>query len=206
MVCTVSNFNQRIMRKLIFILLLITSPTLFFAQAIKTDTIVYKLLRCGLYKGSNGDIAYRSQEIYNDTFDKRTRYITWIYGVDQKDSLNGGLKKMKYVVDTNSFRFLSTVYWADKRNVYYFTPTSDGGTVSLCDQIDSKSIVVLGNTRYAKDKANVYYQGAVVEGADRQSFIIIDQMNPDLARDKFNFYQAGNVMRKEEVEALQLHR
>ena len=65
-----------------------------------SDTIIYTLLDCGLYKGSNGDIGYRSAGIYNDNFDRRTRYITWIYGADQNDTLNGGLKEIKYVIDT----------------------------------------------------------------------------------------------------------
>jgi hypothetical protein len=165
------------------------------------DTVVYKLLKCGLYLGSNGDLGYRTEEIYNDNFDRRTRYITWIYGADQNDTLNGGLKEMKFVIDTSSFRFLSDLYWADKNNIYGFNPMSDGGTVYLSDIADRKTFVVLGGAGYAKDKTNVYYRGSVIEGADLKTFRDIKYKEiSELACDKLYLYQIGRRMTDKEIK------
>jgi hypothetical protein len=170
-----------------------------------TDTIVYKLLKCGLYLGSNGDIGYRSEEIYNDHFDIRTRYITWIWGVVEDDSINGGLKEMKFVIDTATFQFLDYLYWIDKNNIYGFTPMSDGGTVYLHDKADRKTFVVLDNAGYAKDKKNVYYRGSVIEGADLKTFKSIKRKGiPELACDKLYFYRIGQRMTDEEVKEWKL--
>jgi hypothetical protein len=171
-----------------------------------TDTIIYQLLKCGLYLGSNGDLGYRTEEIYNDNFDRRTRYISWIWGVVEDDSINGGLKEMKFVIDTSSFRFLNDLYWADKNNIYGFNPMSDGGTVYLSDIIDRKTFVVLGGAGYAKDKTNVYYRGSVIEGADLKTFRDIKYKGiPELACDKFNFYRIGERMAEEEIKEFGLN-
>jgi hypothetical protein len=171
------------------------------------DTVVYKLLGCGLYKGSNGDIGYRSSEIYNDNFDRRTRYITWIYGADQKDTLNGGLKEMKYVIDTSSFRFLSNLYWADKNNIYGFTPTSDGGTIFLNTLADKKSFRAFEATEYAKDKNSVYYHNSIIEGADPKTFEVINHKDiSELACDKLYIYRFGERLTDKEINEWKLEK
>lgn len=168
---------------------------------VNTDTVVYKLLKCGLYLGCNYSLGYRTEEIYNDNFDRRTRYINCIYGANQNDTLNGGLKEMKFVIDTSSFRFLSDLYWADKNNIYGFNPMSDGGTVYLFGIADRKTFVVLGGAGYAKDKTNAYYRGSVIEGADVKTFRDIKYKEiPELASDKFYFYRIGRRMTKEEIK------
>ena len=214
------------MRTLTFILTLLFSTTLLLGQPaskqVKTDsiihkfrqcedcpvlsdTIIYKLLKCGLYFGSNGDIAYRTEEVYNDNFDKRTRYINWVYGADITDTVNGGLKEMKYVIDTTTFKFLSVLYWADDKNIYGFTPMSDGGTVYFSDIADRKTFVVLDGSGYAKDKANVYYRGTIIQGADLKTFKSVKHKEiTELACDSLYFYQTGHRLTEKEVEEFSL--
>lgn len=169
------------------------------------DTVVYKLLSCGLYIGSNGDIGYRSPEIYNDNFDRRTRYITWVWDADQSDTVNGGLKEMKYVIDTTSFRFLSDLYWADKNHIYGFTPMSDGGTIHLKTTADKQTFVAFSNTEYAKDKTYVYYHHSILEGADPKTFQLIENKEiSGLACDKFHFYQFGERLTDKEIKEYKL--
>ena len=170
-----------------------------------SDTIIYKLLKCGLYFGSNGDIAYRTEEVYNDNFDKRTRYINWVYGADITDTVNGGLKEMKYVIDTTTFKFLSVLYWADDKNIYGFTPMSDGGTVYFSDITDRKTFVVLDGSGYAKDKTNVYYRGTIIQGADLKTFKSVKHKEiTELACDSLYFYQTGHRLTEKEVEEFSL--
>lgn len=169
------------------------------------DTVIFKRLKCGLYLSSKGDIGYRTEEEYIDNFDRRTRYITWIYGGEENDTINAGMKEMKHVIDTSSFRFLSFLYWSDKNNIYGFNPMSDGGTVYLNEKIDRRTFVVLGDAGYARDKRNIYYRGMIIKGAELKSFRIIKRKGiPELARDKNYFYQAGERMTVEEVKELNL--
>lgn len=169
------------------------------------DTVVYRRLKCGLYLSSNGDLGYRSQEIYNENYDRRTRYITSVWDADKSDTLNGGLKEMKFVIDTSSFRFLSDLYWSDKNNVYGFTPMSDGGTVHLKTTADKKTFVALKNTEYAKDKRYVYYRHSILEGADPKTFQLIDNKDiSGLACDKLYFYQFGERLTDKEINEYKL--
>jgi len=169
------------------------------------DTVIYTLLDCGLYKGSNGDIGYQATEIYNDNFDRRTRYITWVWGADQNDSLNGGLKEMKYVIDTASFQFLSDLNWADRNNIYGLTPTSDGGTVFLNMLADKKSFIAFKSTEYAKDNRNVYWHNSILEGADPKTFKVISHKElSELASDKNYIYRFGERLTDKEIKELKI--
>jgi hypothetical protein len=199
------------------LLLLLLSTTTLPAQKEKpvyvdtivyqtTDTVIYKLLSCGLYLGSNGDIAYRTEAIINENFDRATTYITWIWGVDEADSTGGGIKEMKSVIDTATFKFLNYVLWADKKNVYGYTPMSDGGTVYLHD-CDRKTFVVLGDDGYAKDKNHIYYRGAIISEADLKTFGVIEHKEvPELAADKFNLYFSGKKMTEREIKQFGLEK
>lgn len=163
------------------------------------DTIVYKLLKCGLYRSSKGDLAYRSAEIYNDNFDRRTRYLTWIYGAEPKDSLNGGLKEMKAVIDTASFQFLNETHWADKNHIYLLLPTSDGGSVSINKMMDRKTFKLFEGSDYAKDKNHIYYRGAEIEPVDYKTFKIANE-DRSVASDKNGIYQFGERLTEDEIK------
>lgn len=165
----------------------------------------HKKLRCGLYIDHTGDIYFRYLKLLNENGDRAPVYISWIYGADEADSLNGGLKEMKYVVDTSTFEILNDFYWADKYHVYEFTPMSDGGTVFLNRTIESKSLLVLGNSRYCTDSRSVYYHGKVVEGADKRSFKVLENIDVmDLACDKNHLYRMGEPMTQDEINTFQL--
>jgi hypothetical protein len=214
------------MRKSIYILTFLFSTTLLLGQPTNNqvlrdtviysrrkcidcpaimDTVIYRLLKCGLYEGSNGDLGYQSESIVNENFNRGTRYITWIYGADQNDTIDGGLKEMKYVIDTASFQFLSYMYWADKNNIYGFTPMSDGGTISLKLEADKKSFIVFENTEYAKDKKNVYYHNSILKEADSKTFKTINNKEtPGLAFDKNYIYMFGERLTEKDIEELKL--
>lgn len=218
------------MRAKIFILLFFTASTFLIGQTEKkadadtliyhirdcrdcpsgidtiVDTIIYKLLRCGLYKGSNGDIAFRTFECYNENCDKRIRFVNWIRGVVEDDTVNGGLKEMKFVIDTSTFEFLNLYFWADKNHIYGYTPMEDGGSIYLHPCTSRKTFTVFGLDGYAKDKTNVYFRSSVVRNADRRSFRIIENKEYyDMAYDKFYFYLGGGRIKLTEKEIKELH-
>ena len=167
------------------------------------DTIIFTKVKCGLYINSMKDIAYQSQMIINDRGKRGIRYISWIYGIEKEDSVNGGLKEMKYVIDIKTFKFYSYAYWGDKNRVYEFTPMSDGGTVRYVENADPKTFNVFGETPYGSDKNHVYYKGEILEGADIRTFkIIMNKGIPELAKDKHTYYFSGDRISKEQLKDL----
>ena len=171
------------------------------------NIIVYKLLKCGLYKGSNGDIVLKSSRLIND-FESVKTYINLMWGSITNDSINGGRTEIKNVIDVETFKFLNFSYWRDKTNIYFYIATSDGGSISLVENIDIKSFKIFGETRYAKDKLNVYYGGNIIENADPKTFKIIakENLHSDFAYDKTNFYEFENKLTETEIKEYNLKR
>lgn len=168
------------------------------------DTVFYRLLECGLYYGSNGDLAFKSIATVDDMGGKSVIYITWIYGADSTDSINGGMKEMKYVIDTSTFEFASFFYWTDKDFVYFFSPNSSGGTVYLNNKIDRKTFETFGSSRYCKDYNSVYFRSSRMFSTDIETFAILEygSADLDLAYDKRNYYQMGQKLTDEQIKQI----
>lgn len=170
------------------------------------DSLRYKKLKCGLYLSSKGDIAYQTRECIDEQCDTAMiRYVNWIYGVVEGDSINGGLKEMKFVVDIRTFKFVDHLYWWDKNYVYCFTPMSDGGTVCLNEKIDRQSFVVFKGTGYAKDKSHVFYRGDIIPDADIKTFRVM-KGHTDLAYDIKNIYSGRVKLNDKEVKEYKLEK
>ena len=173
---------------------------------VENNILIYKLLKCGLYEGNNKDIAFKSARLKSD-FESEKSFISSIWGVNKKDSINGGIVEMKNVIDTKSFKFLNYSYWKDKKNVYYYFANSDGGSVSIVDFADSRTIQIFDDTRYAKDNVNVYYSGIKINNADTKTFKIFKNgVHSDFGFDKLNFYESERVLTENEVKEYKLKR
>jgi hypothetical protein len=157
----------------------------------KYDTVIYKLLSCGLYHGSNGDIAFKTSilvdenGIWEETYNNRTC---------------GGFDELKNVVDTSSFKFLNTFYWKDTRHVYYIFYTSDGAMVCVAENIDNKTFAPFGESCYGADKKHIYFRSTILKDADRNTF----KASPDsecMASDKNGWYFYENKLTDEEIRS-----
>lgn len=90
----------------------------------------YKLIRDNLYEDNNGNLYFKTfDRSKSDTM--TIRYIDVIYsesfGVD-------GIKKIKDVVDKQSFRYDEQEnMYKDKNNQYVYTEMIDGGTLSILE-------------------------------------------------------------------------
>jgi hypothetical protein len=163
------------------------------------DTSKFIELPCGLYMNSKGSLAYKADD-WSHRIDTGYSwpldvFLTTIYYADRSDSINGGLKEMKYVVDTSTFKILGSFYFKDKNQVYDFTPMSDGGTICIKWDADVKTFQVLESGFYSKDKKHCYYRGTIIKGADINSFKVLDTSYSRLiAYDKRNYYSAENKM------------
>jgi hypothetical protein len=168
--------------------------------SVSRDISKFIELACGLYINDNGTLAYKAVDnsYRMDTTGKEKPfyvYLTTIYGADLSDTINGGLKEMKFVVDTATFKILGTFYFKDKNHFYDFNPMADGGTIAINPDIDIKTFQILESEFYAKDKKHCYYRGRIVEGADLKSFKVLDtSYSFHTAYDKRNYYNCENKM------------
>jgi DKNYY family len=164
--------------------------------SVSGDTSKFIKLTCGLYINEKGTLAYKAVDnsYRMDTTGNSKPldvYLTTIYYADQSDSINGGLKEMKYVVDTASFKILGSFYFKDKNHVYDFNPMSDGGTIGINWDADVKTFQVLESSFYSKDRKHCYYRGNIIEGADINSFKVLDtSYSWHIAYDKRNYYSS----------------
>lgn len=174
--------------------------------SVSGDSSHFIKLNCGLYINEKGTLAYRAVDnsyVMDTTGNERPSYVylTTIYYADMSDSINGGLKEMKYVVDTATFKMLGTFYFKDKNHFYDFNPMSDGGTIGINSDIDAKAFQILESEFYAKDQNHCYYRGRIIEGADVKSFKVLDtSYSFHTAFDKKNYYDCENKMKFTDIK------
>lgn len=160
-------------------------------------------LKCGLYINKMGDIGFLA---FDRTKNKEIkRYLTYVYNADTLDNLNAGVKEMKYVVDTLTFKFLSKIYFKDKNHIYVFNPMEDGGTIEINWDTDLNTFTVLAGGVYAIDNKDVYYRGKRIIGADKKSFKnFTSNKLRHYAYDNFNFYSGDEKISLTEARRLGL--
>lgn len=173
---------------------------------VKNDTTKFLQLKCGLWMNNQGVLAFRTIDRSHVIFDSTGKekpyaiYLTTIWGADETDTINGGIKEVRYVVDTASFQIIGAFNFKDKNHIYDFNPMLDGGTVAINTDADLKTFRVLDDEFYAIDKKHCFYRGNIIEGADVHSFRILDTGNFNgIAFDKNDFYQWGDKMSEEDI-------
>ncbi len=163
-------------------------------------------MKCGLYIDIDGDIYFKTIDNSNNMDSIRSNEIeyaklNYIYNADKSDTNYGGLMKMKYVVDTSTFKIVNTFYFKDKNHVYDFTPMVDGGTIAVNSDIDVKTFKALACEYFAKDKRHCYYRGNIIEGADLKSFKVLDSLRgSSISYDKNNVYEFENKLTAKEIK------
>lgn len=181
-----------------------------FGQVKFGDTSRFYELKCGLYINSEGIVGYQaidnSNRMMDTTGSRKAHYIylTTVWGADKSDTINGGQKEMRYVVDTTTFRLLG-LYGIDKNHVYDINPMLDGGTIGINQYADVKTFQLVGNDFFAKDKRHCYYRGRIIEGADLKSFKVLDtSYSHFIAFDKNNFYDGEEKMSLQNIRQQKL--
>jgi hypothetical protein len=172
---------------------------------IRGDTSKFVELKCGLYINSDGIIAFPAIDNsyrMDTSADSKPLfiYLTTIYGADPYDSINGGQKEIRFVVDTSTFKILGTFYFKDKNHIYDFNPMVDGGTIGINTDIDKNSFQILESECYGKDNKHCFYRGRLIEGADLRTFKVLDtSYSFHIAYDKNDFYDCEYKMSKTAV-------
>lgn len=163
----------------------------------------YKEIRDDLCADEKGNIYFKTID-GSDPKNPVDRYIDVVYsdsfGVD-------GIKKMKEVLDSASFRTMGSSYYRDKNHIYYFFEMADGGTMRIIDEANFETFKVLKHSNYGIDMESAFYRGTKIQGADVLSFepIIIENNGNKIgwyAKDKKNYYNGYDVMTEAEIQEL----
>jgi hypothetical protein len=155
------------------------------------DTLQYHQLQCGLFVDSLGNIAYQTKEIYEGEGNSRVIYLDEIYNVDI-DAKEWMGTPMKDVIDTNTFIFLSEVFWKDKNHIYVIEPMSDGGHILVLHGADLNTFSVYKDSWYARDTKRIYYKSKIVKGVRIKHFeVLLNDQETD-GFDGHHFFQFGN--------------
>jgi len=166
----------------------------------------FRLIRDGLYVDSLGNIGFK----VIDASDHHPveRYINHVYSDSFKVD---GIKKMREVIDLQSFRLMKNStnedYYRDKNHIYYFYEMSDGGTLSILDEADIHTFSILDNSSYAIDKKSAFFRARKIEQADIETFevAIYDDGKKAYgwyAKDKNNYYEGKNIISKEQFDQI----
>lgn len=162
-----------------------------------------KLLKCGLWIDSNGDIIYKTiaavapkngEDIPQNIEDY------YIYTVQNElDSINNYKTKLRDIVDTTTFQLVGDCSYKDKKHVYIFVPMAYGGHLYVDYGIDIETFRSLGNSGYTRDKDHCFYAGKKIANADVETFVDLERKGVPIAKDKNNYYQWDDIMTNEDI-------
>jgi len=163
----------------------------------------YEPIRDGLCKDNKGNVYFKALDASN-----RNKLVDrFIYVVYSNEFGVDGIKEMKDVVDSESFKSMGSYYYQDKNHIYYFHVMSDGGTMSIIDEANHKTFKVFKHSMYGVDSQSAFYRGAKIAGVDISTFepIIIESEGQKIgwhAKDKNSYYNGYNVMSETEISEL----
>ncbi len=164
------------------------------------DSADYNHLRYNLYVHKNGQLCERKLVLDADTADffSFTVYYDSIINVYKSDTLLE--VPLNKVIDVNSFEEIKdTEFSKDKKQVYYFQGTSDGGVRLIIDKADPPSFKRLCEYRWGIDKNYVFYMTDVLEGLDVRNVQVLyppDTTDPFVQYIKDTrkvFYEADSI-------------
>lgn len=149
----------------------------FASDTLKSEWI--PVLDSFLYKKYNQtEIVFKSifpieknGEIKYDTSFKNTLVI------QQKDSLQRD--SINKYIDVNSIKYCDSLltFISDKKYVYYFKSTSDGGEMFLVQDASPDSFFRIGNSDFAKDKEHVFWRNVLLKKLDPQKTNLVPSVN-----------------------------
>lgn len=124
----------------------------------------------------------------------KLRQISWVAAADGTSAWFGAVRCSE--CDAASLRVLrpgedKAGDYVDSRAYYSVNPEREGPVVTRIAVPDASAVVAVGEA-YVKDKATVWYEGRVIEGADAASFEMQACGKSQMyARDKSRFYFFG---------------
>ena len=167
----------------------------------KDDSATFYPLKNDLYINKKGEIAYRAfdQTVPGDVRDVFLRYV------NNFDTVNHPRKEIEFVVDTASFEPLGDLYYRDKRFAYYHFPMMDGGFFDIIWKAEPKTLKVLAESWYAKDRHHIFCRGRILNEADFKTFTVFPLVSDGdtvrwLGKDKKNFYDSHDILDKKTIK------
>jgi hypothetical protein len=148
----------------------------------------FQPLKENLYINSKGQLAFKMVD-QTDPQKPHDDFVITIHA----DTLNyDNETNLNEIIDTATFSNIGDLYYRDKNHVYYHFPMMDGGMFYIVWEADPKSIKVLEDSYFAKDKKTVFCRGSVLEGADSKTFKVLPRTDKEVyqwsAKDKNQSY------------------
>jgi hypothetical protein len=157
------------------------------------ETINYKPIKDGLYEDDNGNLYFKKVVFPMPGEDEEDKFVRNIDEVHFPEETYPP-KKLKDVIDPESFESLESLYFKDKNHVYYFWEVTGGGSMYVVNEANPKTFKVLND--YAVDDKEAFYRGKKIEGADVATFVILPS---PYAKDKNNYYLGDEIVEKSDI-------
>ncbi len=159
----------------------------------------WRLLDCGLWINTKGDIGFKIDYLLRGDSKLSlwtSRFLTnFGFGEPENPSL-------KSIIDTATFKQLTSSFYCDKSNIYQHYGMLGGGWFSNFKEVEPKVNVATFtalNGYYAKDKKYIYdARNGIITEADVKTFIAL--RDEPFAKDKNNYYQWNEIIEKEQLQ------
>lgn len=112
------------------------------------------LIKDNLYKDAQNNLYFKTIDKSQNNAGEM-RYLNVVYS--ETFGVNG-IKEMKDVIDSSTFKYLGNDYYRDKNSIYFFHIMEDGGIFSLVKSVDGSSFKVLNEENEQYDAYDNKYQ------------------------------------------------
>lgn len=127
------------------------------------NTEKYMLIKDNLYKDTQNNLYFKTLDKSQNSFGE-TRYLDVVYS---ETFGTHGIRKMKDVIDTMTFKYMGNNYYKDKSSIYFFYIMEDGGTFSLLKDADKSSFKIVNEEEKehfdAYDYKHKFKRGEIVK-------------------------------------------
>jgi hypothetical protein len=129
------------------------------------DSLTLDSLGSDLFADKNGNIYFKGWDVVNSGPSLPVMILRIYNGCE-----GGSEFDLKNNIDTGSFHFLGTCYYADSRRIIVHHEGLNGGSLGIIEKADVKTFRVIPWSKYGSDKYHVYYDGLIVTEADPKTF------------------------------------
>ncbi len=167
----------------------------------EADYASFKILERGFAKDKN-TAYFKTSKILN-SHPASFKIIKGFYAADQRSVYH---KYRKISDSPQNFRIVAQLKNTDLHDLY----ATDGekvfrdGLPFFPDKIDAATFENINQTRYFRDKNNVYLPKKLIEGADPQTFRVLPGFEDNYAVDRVNVYYDGQLVEGCDVKTHQI--
>lgn len=162
------------------------------------DSANYRYLKAEFYRGKDGKLY--EKKIAIDKMDQDTGYCYFAYYESCWNCEDSIPTPLDSIIDIQTFVNLTgSSYSRDKKHVYYFQETSDGGVRYFADGANPNTFRVLHDYRWGIDDKHIFHKGGVVSGINMDTYKLFPPTDKEdcfleyVRDDKHVFYETDSI-------------